>query len=73
MKLIQEAHKRGYRKGIAIRYVAHAIDYIEGDYFEEVNGQLRAYAKAKHERKCFDDQRYDTLFDGVSWVEIYKN
>jgi len=31
--LIQEARKRGYRKGTAIQYVDHATDYVEGDYF----------------------------------------
>lgn len=70
MDLIEEAIKRGYRKGTPIRYVPHAIDYIEGDYFEEENGQLNAYEKPKHERKSFDDFRHDTLFDGEEWVEI---
>lgn len=72
MNLIQEAKKRGYRKGLAIRYVSHAIDYVEGDYFEVVDGDVRAYNKPEHERKGFDDFTYDTLYDGVSkeWVEI---
>jgi hypothetical protein len=70
MDLIKEAKKRGYRKGTAIRYVPHAIDYVEGDYFEEVNGQLKAYSKPKHLRKNHDDNRHDTLFDGFEWVEI---
>ena len=69
-KLEQEAKQRGYRKGTPIRYVSHAIDYVEGDYFEEVDGKVKAYLKPKHERKCFEDERYDTLFDGVRWVEI---
>ena len=68
--LVREAKERGYRKGTPIRYVPHAIDYVEGNYFEEVNGEVKAYAKPKHERKCFDDNRHDTLFDGVKWVEI---
>jgi hypothetical protein len=38
MDLIKEAKERGYRKGTAIRYVPHAIDYVEGNYFEEENG-----------------------------------
>jgi len=70
MNLVQEAKNRGYRKGTAIRYVPHAIDYVEGDYFEEENGELKAYAKPKHERKGFDDFRHDTLFDGFKCVEI---
>ena len=70
MDLIQEAKDRGYRKGTAIRYVSHAIDYVEGNHFEVEDGKLKAYAKPKHERKCFDDYRHDTLFDGEKWVEI---
>ena len=70
MDLIEEAKKRGYRKGTPIRYVPHAIDYVEGDYFEVENGELKAYSKPKHERKEFDDFRHDTLFDGKEWVEI---
>lgn len=70
MDLVQEAKNRGYRRGTAIRYVPHAIDYVEGDYFEEVNGELRAYAKPEKDRKCFDDEKHDTLFDGFNWVEI---
>ena len=70
MDLIKEAKERGYRKGTAIRYVAHAIDYVEGDYFEVECGELKAYAKPEHERKGFDDFRHDTLFDGFKWVEI---
>ena len=70
MDLITEAKERGYRKGVAIRYVPHAIDYVEGDYFEVENGELKAYAKPEHERKGFDDFRHDTLFDGFKWVKI---
>ena len=70
MDLIREAKNRGYRKGTAIRYVPHAIDYVEGNYFEVEDGKLRAYAKPKYERKGFDDFRHDTLFDGFKWVEI---
>ena len=70
MDLIREAKERGYRIGTAIRYVPHAIDYVEGNYFEVENGQLKAYAKPEHERKGFDDYRHDTLFDGSKWVEI---
>lgn len=72
MDLIKEAILRGYKKGTAIRYVPHAIDYVEGDYFEIENGKVKAYAKPKDERLCFDDMRYDTLFDGKEWVEIVK-
>ena len=68
--LIKEARDRGYRKGTPIRYVAHAVDYVEGNYFEVENGQVKAYKKPKHERICFDDMRHDTLFDGKEWVEI---
>lgn len=68
--LIKEAKERGYRKGTPIRYVAHAIDYVEGNYFEVVNGQLKAYSKPKHQRECFEDMRHDTLFNGKEWVEI---
>jgi len=70
MDLIQEAKERGYRKGTPIRYVPHAIDYVEGNYFEEVDGKVRAYRKTKNERKCFSDERYDTLFNGKEWIEI---
>ena len=70
MDLIKEAKERSYRKGTAIRYVPHAIDYVEGNYFEVENGELKAYAKPEHERKGFDDFRHDTLFDGENWVEI---
>ena len=64
--LIKEARDRGYRAGTPIRYVAHAIDYVEGSYFEVVNGQVKAYRKPKHERVCFEDMRHDTLFDACS-------
>jgi hypothetical protein len=70
MNLVQEAKERGYKKGTAIKYVAHETDYVEGNYFEEVDGMVKAYLKPKHERKCFDDNRHDTLFDGKKWVEI---
>jgi hypothetical protein len=70
MDLIQEAKNRGYRKGTPIRYVPHAIDYVEGDYFEVEDGELKAYAKPIEERKGFDDFKHDTLFDGENWVEI---
>lgn len=69
MDLIREAKERGYRKGTAIRYVSHAIDYVEGNYFEVENGQLKAYAKPKHERKGFNDFTHDVLFNGSKWVE----
>lgn len=74
MNLIQEAKERGYRKGVAIRYVPHAIDYIEGNYFEMNDGDVVAYKKPEEERKSFDDFTYDTLYDGISkeWVEIVK-
>lgn len=70
MDLVKEAKERGYKKGTAIRYVPHAIDYVEGNYFEVENGELKAYAKPKSERKSFDDFKHDTLFDGFNWVEI---
>lgn len=73
MNLIEEARKRGYRKGLAIRYVPHAVDYIEGDYFEiNENGDVVAYAKPKHERKCFEDFTHDTIYNAKynEWVEI---
>ena len=72
MDLIQEAKNRGYRKDTPIKYVPHAIDYVEGDYFEVVDGQVKAYKKPKNERVCVDDLRHDTLFDGTEWVEIVK-
>ncbi len=72
MDLVKEAKKRGYKKGTPIKYVSHAIDYVEGNYFEVENGKLKAYAKPKEKRKCFDDFRHDTLFDGKEWVEIVK-
>jgi hypothetical protein len=70
MDLIQEAKNRGYKKGTPIRYVPHAVDYVEGDYFEIEDGELKAYSKPEDERKSFDDFKHDTLFDGVNWVEI---
>lgn len=70
MNLIQEAKNRGYRKGTPIRYVPHAIDFVEGNYFEIHNGEVRAYRKPKNERVHFDDMKYDTLFDGIEWVQI---
>jgi hypothetical protein len=70
MDLIQEAKNRGYRKGTPIRYVPHAIDFVEGNYFEIHNGMVRAYRKPKNEREDFDDMKYDTLFDGIEWVQI---
>lgn len=75
MDLIQEAKKRGYAKGVAIKYVSHAIDYVEGDNFEiDEYGNVVAFAKPEHERNGFDDQTYDTLYDASinSWVEIAK-
>jgi len=74
MDLIQEARNRGYRKGLAIRYCNHVIDYVEGDYFELEEGDVRAYKKPEYERKGFDDFTYDTLYDGISkeWTDIVK-
>lgn len=72
MDLIKEAIKRGYKKGTAIKYVPHAIYYVEGNYFELEDGCVNAYAKPKHERKSFEDETHDTLFDGFKWVEIVK-
>jgi hypothetical protein len=74
MSLIQEAKKRGYRKGTAIRYCNHIIDYVEGDYFEMKDGDVVAYKKPEHERKGFDDFTHDTLYCGTSkeWVEIVR-
>ena len=45
MDLVREAKKRGYKKGTAIRYVPHAIDYVEGNYFEVINGKVKAFRK----------------------------
>lgn len=72
MDLLKEAVKRGYRKGVAIRYVPHAIDYVEGNYFEILNGNVVAYKKPKNERKSFNDERYDTLYSASKreWTEI---
>jgi len=75
MDLIQEAKNRGYRKGVAIKYVDHAIDYVEGDYFEvDEDGNLRAYAKPEEDRRGFDDNRFDELYNASKnkWVEIVK-
>jgi len=75
MNLIEEAKKRGYKKGVAIKYVPHATDYVEGDYFEiNEHGSLVAYSKPENERVGFDDFRHDTLYDNFSkeWVEIVK-
>jgi hypothetical protein len=73
MNLIEEARKRGYRKGTPIRYCNHIIDYVEGDYFEiDSKGNLLAYKKPKSERKCFEDFTHDTLYcsESKEWVEI---
>lgn len=70
MDLIKEAKIRGYKKGTPIRYVPHAIDYVEGNFFEVENGTLKAYNKPKNERKKIPDFKHDTLFDGFKWVEI---
>lgn len=70
MGMISEARKRGYRKGMPIRYVPHAVDYVIGDYFQEEDGKVNAYLKPPHERECFEDFTHDTLFDGFKWVEI---
>jgi hypothetical protein len=74
MGLIQEAKKRGYRKGLSIKYVPHAVDYVQGDYFEVENGDVNAYSKPLEERKGFDDFTFDTLYNGTTkeWVEIVK-
>jgi hypothetical protein len=74
MDLIREAKQRGYKKGTAIRYVPHAIDYLEGDCFEIEKGDVVAYAKPEYERKSFDDFRHDTIYNGTSkeWVEIVE-
>lgn len=74
-QLIEEAKKRGYRKGTKIQYVPHAIDTVEGDYFEmDDNGDLNAYAIPANERKSFDDNRHDTLYNASKnkWVKIIK-
>jgi hypothetical protein len=73
MDLIKEAKVRGYRKGIAIIYLDNCIDYVEGNYFEIKNKCVVAYKKPKDKRICFDDFRYDTLFDGNEWVKIKNN
>lgn len=70
--LIREAKKLGYKKGTPIRYSPNTIDYVEGNYFEFENGKVKAYLKPKHERKSFEDFRFDTLYDGECWVEIVK-
>ena len=74
MDLIQEAKKRGYRKGVLIRYNSHSTDRVEGNYFEIKEGDLVAYSKPRHERNGFDDWRFDTLYDSKSnkWTEIVK-
>jgi len=75
MDLIKEAKKRGYKKGTPIRYVPHAIDYVEGDFFEvNENGDLVAFAKHKKYRTTFKDESYDTLYDSITkkWIEIIK-
>ena len=69
--LIQEARDRGYKSGTPIRYVSHAIDYVEGNYFEIKDGNVVAYKKPKELRKGFDDDRHDTLYSpSEGWVEI---
>lgn len=73
MDLIQQAKIRGYKKGTPIRYVPHAIDYVEGNYFEiNENGDVVAYNVPKEKRKSFDDFRHDVLYESATneWVEI---
>ena len=70
MDLIDEAKKRGYKKGTAIRYVPYAIDYIEGNYFEVENNLLKVYVYPKRKRTMIKYSRFDTIFDGVKWTEI---
>lgn len=70
MDLIEEAKKRGYKKGTPIRYVPHAIDYIEGNFFEVENNILKVYIYPKHKRTMIKYSRFDTIFDGVKWAEI---
>jgi len=75
MDLIKEAQARGYAKGVKIRYVDHAVDFVEGNYFEIAqNGDVEAYAKPPDERKCFEDNNCDTLYSASKnkWVEIVK-
>lgn len=72
MDLIEEAYKRGYKKGTPIRYVPHAIDFVEGEYFELLDGDVVAYAKPEEERESFEDFNHDTLYskENDEWVEI---
>lgn len=74
MNLIEEARKRGYRKGTKIRYEqpfgGNEIDRVEGDYFEIMGERVVAYEYPKHERTHFERRRFDTLFDGKKWTEI---
>jgi len=73
MDLIQEAKNRGYKKGTPIRYVPHAIDYVEGNYFEiNDDGDVVAYNVPKESRKSFDDFRHDVLYESATkqWTEI---
>lgn len=72
-ELIREAKVRGYKKGVAIKYVEHATDYVEGDFFEmDEYGNLNAYSKPQEERKKFDDNTHDTLYNASNnaWVEL---
>ena len=70
MDLIKEAKKRGYKQGTAIRYTPHAVDYIEGKFFEVENNILKVYVYPKHKRTMIKYSRFDTIFDGVKWTEI---
>lgn len=73
MNLIEEAKKRGYREGLAIRYVPHAIDYVEGNFFEiDEKGDVVAYKKEEDDRESFEDFKWDTLYSKSEdkWVEI---
>lgn len=77
-ELINEALNRGYKKGTVIEYFPgenKGYDHVEGGHFEvDQYGNLRAYTKPKHERKGFDDERYDTLYFSESnqWTKIIE-
>lgn len=77
-KLIDEAVKRGYKKGSIIHYHPEKqseTDILEGDYFEvDIKGNVLAFAKPENERLSFDDNRHDEIYNAESdqWVKLIK-
>ncbi|MBE3086285.1 MAG: hypothetical protein IMZ64_08730 [Bacteroidetes bacterium] len=74
LAFIDEAKRRGYKKGVLINYAYKGETPDEtmllGDYFEMMDGHVVAYEYPASERTTFEKQIYDTIFDGKNWVPI---